>query len=1001
MMQQSYRLLRSVAASLCLLATALLMNLGAYAQERQVSGKVTDAGDNSAIPGVNVSVKGTTRGVTTTADGTYRIGAADGATLVFSYVGYTTQEVPLGSQTTLDVRLAADVTSLEEVVVVGYGTARKKDLTGSVAQVSAKDFNPGINNNPLQAIQGRVAGLVISNTSGDPNANPQVRLRGITSLTGNADPLTVVDGVIGVPLNSISPNDIETIDVLKDASAAAIYGSRAANGVIVVTTKRGKDGRSSVTYSNNFAYGTVARKLPFLDGDGYREQVRRIKGDAAVAGIDKGGNTDWLYGEIMRPTFSQTHDLGFTGGGNGFSYRASFQYLGQPGLIKNTGLDRIQGRINVDQKALNNRLSIQYNLAITSDKQQLTDGSIPFRASIFLPTFPVRNADGSFFEVPGSFDLRNPVAMVEGQTWDRRYRTIIAATNIGYELLDGLTLRANVAYRLNNAIEGRKFQTGVLAYAGANGEAQRRTEETNNVLAEGFLNYVKKFSNFNMNLLGGYSFQENTDEGFNARNQGFVTDALGYNNLGQGTATTQLPGSDYVGSYRNRQRLISFFGRATFDLFDRFNVTATLRRDGSSKFGANNKWGLFPSFAAGWTISDEAFLKGVTAINFLKLRAGWGQTGNSEGLAPYGSIERYGRGASYFDGASGLWQPGYVINQNENPDLKWEVVQQTNIGLDFAFLNNKLRGSLDLFDKQTKDMLFVYNVPVPPFKTDQLQSNVGQMSNRGVELALNYSAIQKSDLTWNVGVVASKIATKVGSLSGNGFNFTNGSIRFSPFGGRGLSDVFASQLIEGRPLGEFLIPRFAGFGTDGSMLLVKQGGGTTSKYDEAELFRAGNPQPTFTASLTNAFTYKNFDLSFLIRGVFGNKILNNTRSNFSIPGSILESNAFRGVADLPINYSVNQLSDFWLESGSFVRMDNAQLGYNIPLNSKMVSRARVYLAGQNLFLITNYSGTDPELDTRGVLDDPNNRQRPSSIGVDNRGIYPKQRNFIVGFQLTF
>jgi iron complex outermembrane receptor protein len=1000
MMQQSYRLLRSVVASLCLLATALLMSLGASAQDRQVSGTVTDAADGSAIPGVNVSVKGTTRGVTTGADGAYRISAADGATLVFSYVGYTTQEVPLGSQTALDVKLAADVTSLEEVVVVGYGTAKKKDLTGSVSQVSAKDFNPGINNNPLQAIQGRVAGLVISNTSGDPTSNPQVRLRGITSLTGNADPLTVVDGVIGVPLNSVSPNDIETIDVLKDASAAAIYGSRAANGVIVVTTKRGKEGRSSVSYSNYFAYGSTARKLPFLTGDEYRTQVRRIKGDAALAGIDKGGNTDWLYGELIRPTFSQNHDLGFTGGGNGFSYRASINYLSQPGLIKNTGLNRLQGRINVDQKALNNRLNIQYNLAFTNDDKKLLDDNITGRAALFLPVFPVRNADGTYYEQPGSFDLFNPVAMREGQTWDRRDRTVIAATNIGYEIIDGLTLRANLAYRLNNGIEGRKYQTGIRAYLNANGEAQRRTDETNNVLAEGFANYVRSFDNINMNLLAGYSFQQETNEGFNARNQGFVTDELGYNQLGQGTATTQLPGSDYVGSYRNRTRLISFFGRATFDLFERFNVTATLRRDGSSKFGANNKWGLFPSFAAGWTISDEAFLKGVTAINFLKLRAGWGQTGNSEGLQPYGSIERYRRGSNYFDGATGQWQPGYFIGQNENPNLKWEVVQQTNIGLDFAFLNNKLRGSLDFFDKQTKDMLFVYNVPVPPNKFDRLQSNVGQMQNRGVELSLNYAAIQQSDFTWNVGVVASKINTQVKSLSGSGVSFTNGSIRFSPFGGRGLSDVFASQLIEGRPLGEFLIPRFAGFATDGSMLLVKKGGGTTSTYDQAELFQSGNPQPTFTASLTNAFTYKNFDLSFLLRGVFGNKILNNIRSNFSIPGSILESNAFRGVADQPINYSVNQLSDYWLESGSFVRMDNLQLGYNFPVNSKILNRARVYLAGQNLFLITKYTGTDPELDTRGTLEN-NDDQTPSSIGIDNRGIYPKQRTFILGFQFTF
>jgi iron complex outermembrane receptor protein len=998
MMQQSYRLLRNVAATFCLLATALLASLGAYAQDRQVSGKVTDATDGTAIPGVNVSVKGTTRGVTTGADGTYRISAGDGATLVFSYVGYSTQELPLGSQTTLDVKLATDVKSLEEVVVVGYGTAKKKDLTGAVSQVSAKDFNPGVLTNPLQAIQGRVAGLNIQNTSGDPNASPQVRLRGITSLTGNADPLTVVDGVIGVPMNTISPNDIETIDVLKDASAAAIYGSRAANGVIVITTKRGKEGRSSVTYNNFFSVGTIARPLPLLNADEYRTQVRRIKGDAALSGIDAGGNTNWVK-EITRPAFSQSHDIGFTGGGNGFSYRGSLQYLGQQGLLKTSGLDRITGRINIDQKALNNRLSVQYNLAFTNDQKKLNDDNITYRAVLFLPIFPVKNADGTYFEKPGAFDLFNPVAMQQGQTWDRRERTIIGGINLGYEVIDGLTLRVNAAYRLNNANEGRKYATGVRAYLNANGQAERRTNETNNYLTEFTANYVKNFGGINMSLLGGYSFQQNVDEGFSATNQGFVTDALGYNNLGQGTAIVQLPSSSYVGSYKNQQRLISFFGRATFNLFDKYNLTATLRRDGSSKFGANNKWGLFPSFAAGWNLTNEEFLKGVTAINFLKLRAGWGQTGNSEGLNPYGSIERYAPGASYYDGSSGQWQPGYVISQNENPNLKWEVVEQTNIGLDFGFLRNRLRGTLEVYNKLTRDMLFNYTVPVPPYKTSILQANVGQMQNRGIEFSINYDIIQRPDFTWTAGLIGSKFKTLVKKLSND--EFQTGNILFSPFGGRGLSNVFASRLQEGLPLGEFIIPQFAGFdAATGSMLLVKQGGGTTSKYEEAQLVDAGNPQPTFTASLVNSFTYKHFDLSFLIRGVFGNKILNNTRSNFAIPGSILESNAFRSVADQPINYSVNQLSSYWLESGTFVRMDNFQLGYNFPINSKILSRARVYLAGQNVFLITKYTGTDPELNTAGVLTD-NTSQTPTSIGVDNRGIYPKPRTFQLGFQFTF
>lgn len=1024
-----YKLLRKGA-----LAGIFLMNLGfsgvLYAEEVvgsqmistsklqneiTVKGKVVSEDSPAGLPGVSIVVKGTTQGTVTDINGDYELTVSDNkAALVFSFVGYNQQEVTVGNQTQINITLLSDVKALSEIVVVGYGTAKRKDLTGSVQQISSKDFNAGINPNPLQAIQGKVAGLVITQPSGDPNQAPTVRLRGYTSLAGGSDPLYVVDGVIGVPINTISPDDIESMDVMKDASAAAIYGSRAANGVIMVTTKRGKSGRTTVTFNNYVGVESIAKKLNLMNGDEYREQVLRIKGQDAfndtkrfpVDAQGKGYNTDWID-QITRSALTNNHDFSVSGGSPNFSYRGSVNYINREGIVKNTGFNRMTGRINIDQKALDNRLSVQYNLAITNTNSKNADGGIITRATTFLPTLPVTNEDGSYYEIPGSFDLFNPVAMLNKQKFDGEQRSLIGGLNLKYEIIDGLTLGVNGALRNNNFVNSRFRDVSARGYESENGRAERSYGQTNDKLFEMTANYLKELGDGNSNfaILGGYSFQDVINDGFGVYNQQFVTNLIGYDNLGLGAGSGLNPKSDYGTSYRNRTKLASFFGRANLNLSDRYNLTATLRYDGSSKFGANNKWALFPSLAAGWTISEEAFFGKGSTVNYLKLRVGWGQTGNSEGIAPYQSLQLYGQSGAYYDGSIGNFLPGYGIVQNANPDLRWEKLSQTNVGLDFQIAEGRFSGTIEYYNKHTKDMLYPYTVPADGVKyfTNSIIANVGSMRNSGVEFSFGGGIVEGAGFRWNSRIVAAYNKNTIVALGNDEFN--SGQIRFNAFGGRGLSDVFASILQEKEALGIFNnVPHFTGFvNVDGKDVMSFEGrdGKPYTQLDSAKLGFTHNPQPFLTGAWINSFNYGNFDLNFQFRGVFGNKILNNLRSNLSIPGSVLETNMLTDIQDLPANFSTNVLSDYWLESGTFVRLDNWQLGYNLSIDNKYISNARVYIGGNNLFTFTKYKGIDPELQVRGDLQNSGRSQRPNNLGMDASGIYPRTRSLQLGINLTF
>lgn len=1017
-LHSAFRVKTEVWRALTVVLFSLLISSSGFAQ-KTVTGTVLDATDNSAMPGVNVAVKGTTSATMTGVDGKYSISVPNDQTvLVFSFIGKVSKEVTVGTQTLIDVSLEDETTTLSEVVVVGYGTAKRKDLTGSVASIASKDLNPGINPNPLQAIQGKVAGLVITQPSGDPTQNPTVRLRGYTSLAGGSDPLYVVDGMIGVPINTISPNDIETMDVLKDASAAAIYGSRAANGVILITTKRGKVGKPTISFNNYVGTSVISKRLDLLDGPGYIDAVRRISGGDAIAGSkfpkDASGNyynTDWVK-EVTQNAFVHNHDLAIAGGSQGLTYRGSVNYLGQDGIIKNTGLNRTTARINLDQKAFDNRLNIMYNLAYTETLNKYAIDGLLERATSFLPTLPVRDANGGYYEILGDFSLRNPVAMMENYTNQQNKKLLQGGLNLRYELFDGFTVGASGQMQRENGVSDYWTNPAVYAFQNQNGRASRSYFEAKSKLMELTANYFKALSpESNMSYLVGYSYQQNDNDGFGAANTGFVTDFVTIDNLGLGSGTLISPSNTYATSYRNQTKLISFFGRATINLNDRYNLTATVRQDGSSKFGDNNKWGIFPSFGAGWTISNEDFFGQPDGLNYLKLRFGWGQTGNSEGINPYNSLKLYGQSGTYYDGGAGDFLPGYAITQNANPNLKWEVLETTNVGLDFQLASGRFSGTIEWYNKLTKDMLYNYSVPANgvDYFTSSILANVGTMKNSGLEFSFGGAVVEKSNFSWTPQLVLSYNKNKIISLSSE--QFTSGQVRFNAFGGRGLSDVFASYLVEGRPLGEFNnVPTFVGFDDKGAVIMKDSAGtGTTTDVSLSDaygaaragnLIAAGNPQPFLTAALSNMFRYGNFELSFQLRGTFGNSILNQIRNNLMVPGSILQSNMLKDVNTLPDEYATNRLTTMWVENGSFVRLDNWQIGYNMPVTGKTVSNARVYVGGNNLLLFTKYKGIDPELQTKGDLEN-NTSQRVNSMGLDGLNVYPKTRSFQLGLNLTF
>lgn len=1005
----------------------------ARAQGGTVTGRVVDATTLQPLSGASVVVVGTQQGVLTSGDGTYQLTnvAAGAQQIRASVIGYAPQDrsvnISAGGTATADFSLEPQAVMLEELVAVGYGTQRREAITGSIATVEADQANVGQVTAPTELLQGRVAGVQIVQNDGAPGSGMNVRIRGGTSISASNEPLYVIDGVpinntaveptsLGQnsslardPLSTLNPNDIESMTVLKDASATAIYGSRGANGVVLITTKRGAEGRTELVYDTYIASSAPSRKLDVLTGDEYRSF---IQGEVAAGRLEPtrldnlgSASTDW-EDELLRTAMTQSHNLSFSGGQGATRYRGSLNYLDQEGVVRSSGIERLSGRISADQDAFNGRLRLGLNLNATQVKNDYVayentggfTGTAFTNMLIMNPTHPVTVTDPAtgverFFEIgPGAVTIRNPVAIAEQIMDDGRSRRLLGNVTADLDLLDNLTLQLNAGTDRSDGVRSAYYPKVNPLGATTNGQAFIANRQNTTNTFQSYLTYNLASDVHSFDVLGGYEFNDYSTVATGTEAQDFITDALGYYNLGAGAV--QMPSS----SDRVDSRLVSFFTRANYAYDGRFFLTGVLRRDGSSRFGEGNKWAVFPALSAAWRLSEESFMQN-SPFSELRLKAGWGLQGSQE-ISPYSSLITLTPGARAAFGEQVVI--GVAPNRNPNPNLRWEETEQWNVGVDYGLMNNLLFGSIEYYQKNTYDLLLTVPVPQPALQSTRLE-NIGEVRNRGVEFALDANAIQREGLSLTLGLVGSVERNEVVSLGETAF-ITTGSVS-----GQGQTGQVSQRIMPGEPLGTFFGPEFVGVDDQGRQLFndynverdddgneisrTLVGQTTSPSSDDYRIL--GDANPDFSLSARGQLVAGNFDLSFLLRGVFGQDVLNNTALVYSTKGNALQDKNFlRSALDDPTGIREPAIySSRWIEDGSFIRLQNVTLGYRVPL-SRVVPQAqntRVYVSADNLFLITDYTGYDPEAHT--------------SAGLASRGIdylnYPNPRTITLGVSLGF
>ena len=954
-----------------------------FAQQTTVTGTVLDEFGETVI-GVNILEKGTFNGAITDVNGNFSITVSNAQTSViqFSFVGYSSKEEIVGGRTTIEVKLTPSVVNLDEVVVIGYGTQTRREITGSVTSISSEEFKRGVTRTAADLLQGKVAGLAVISGSGAAGSDPALRLRGVSTLQNDQGPFIVIDGVPGGSLSQVAPEDIESISVLKDASSAAIYGSRSAGGVILITTKRGSGSRTSVSYSGYVAAATLANKPDLMTADDWRAYAKANRKPEDAAVYDRyGANTDWID-EMSRTAISQNHNLSLSGGSSRSNYRASYNYLNNPGVLRDDALERHSFRFQLQQRAINDRLRVSLTGSGTVTSRDVYNGYNIVLAFNMLPVYPVKLPDGTWFDST-EYDQGNPVRNQTYNQNNRQEAEFYGNGELSFTIIEGLDIRASL-YKMRRMRDQSQFND-FTTQAGRNegGWARRDNQRWDKDLMEWLLEYNKSFAGHKINAMAGYSWEENNWSQGQATNRGFVTNSVGSNSLQSGQGLR----SGDVYSARNMDRLISFFARVHYSYLERYVVTATLRRDGSSKFGADNKWGLFPSFGVAWGVSQEEFLRGVNWLDDLKLRIGWGTTGNQSGLSPYRTLALYGTNNTYYD--NGAWKTAYRISQNPNPKLKWEETTMFNIAIDFGLFNGKLNGTVEWYNKTTKDMLYSYTVPTPPFMYSTMMANVGDMENKGLEVTLNWNVVHTRDFNWTTSLITDHNKNKVTRMSNEEYSTT---VRFEGDAWvRGGSGNTTHVVEEGYPLGQFFGWKFLNFDDAGHYVMEDiTGDGRISEDDRTYI---GVHWPDLTYGWTNTFNYKNWDLMVFLRGNIGSQVLNHPRLAYAQSNYLIGANALND----PLIYELKEVPKYcslYIEDASHLRLDNLVLGYNFNTrNVNWLDRARVYVAGQNLFVLTNFKGPDPEVDI--------SRNNGLAPGVLDREFYPKARVFSLGVNLVF
>ncbi|MGZ3756532.1 MAG: SusC/RagA family TonB-linked outer membrane protein [Mucilaginibacter sp.] len=986
-----------------------------FAQSKsRVTGVVSDA-KGDPIPGATITIKGTTQATSTNITGAFSIVAKSGDVLVVSSVSYTSKEVTVTSETKYNVTLEDANMALKEVVVVGYGTTTRKALSSAITTVKPEDLNKGAIADVGQLLQGKVPGLNIT-ASGDPNKPAAVILRGASTVNSPGAPFYVIDGIPGADITAVAPADIASIDVLKDAAATAIYGNRAASGVIMVTTKRGKKGQSQVSYNGYAAQEKVASTLNLMNATQLRSYLTANgKSLSPTDDVSPGNiNTDWMKAIERSSGFSQNHNLSFSGGTEHNTYSASINYLNKQGILSASSLERVIGRLNIDQYALNDKVKFSLSLAnssSTSNNEPLQN-IVLLQAAKHLPVSPVLNADGSYFENLTTTGYFNPIALVHNSQDQTKYSVLMGSFNTLVKLPFNLTYNVNLSYQKTSSLHGEFYSSyfgnyptsnfynnpdpgiGIshsLINFGTNGSALRNDFSNTNKTLETFLSWDKKIGDHTFNAVLGYSYQDNiTGEGFQATSTNFPTDNVGFQNL---TLGNPYAISTYRINLGNDQtygdiRMLSDFFRLNYNYKDKYLFQGSIRRDGSSVFGANHEWGNFPSAGVAWRISEEDFMKNQSFISDLKLRASYGITGNSAGIGPYTGQLVYGSAGTYYN--NGVQAGAYAPIQGSNPDLQWEKTATTNIGVDFSILHGKVSGTLDVYNKNTSGMLFGYSVSPSLVPGGRINANGGSINNKGIEFGLNATPITRKDFSWSSSLNLAYNKNVITSLTGAYGN--SDMTLYSDPEGPGQTNATLQILKVGQPLGEFYAFKYAGKDANGlSQFYTASGALTNAPAIKTDYYYLGSPQPSVLAGWSNTFNYKHFDLSFFFRGTFGNKIFDATRADLSYVAGATTNNILNSAAGDKITDNKNSYySSRYVENGSYVRLDNATLGYTIKNPFKDVNSMRVYFTANNVFTLTGYKGIDPEINQGGV-----------SPGIDYNNFYPKTRTLLVGFNVQF